>query len=270
MSAIGYRIEWLQHRYEYDAEARWALPLLQWIEQYPRKIYRIVDLGAGLGSNLRFWSKRINGAQDWTLVEIDESLIAQGSIWLEHLPDGVSARYMHKDFLTYLRQQPPPDLLLCNALLDVLTARQVVDLLDYVWANDLPLMSSINYSGMEFFPGLPEDQRFIAAYEAHMEREQSTGYALGRSLEPLLATISGPYDVAMHASPWKVPAKDARMLTFLLDYMEQAVPEIISLEDLPSFRRWLQVRRHQVREGQLHAMVLHQDAWIRRAEKKFW
>lgn len=268
MSATGYQIEWLLHRYNYDAEARWTAPLEQWMNDHPRDICRIVDLGAGLASNLRFWVSRIGTPQDWALVEIDQKLIREGGCWLDQLPAGISARYVQQDFMKFLQEHPAPDLLLCNALLDVLTAHQITGLLDYLWIHRVPLLASINYSGMEFYPALPEDQRFIGAYEAHMEREQPAGFALGRSLEPFLSTVRGPFEVVMHPSPWEIPAQDTLMLHFLLDYMEKAVPEMLPQHDHPAFRDWLRVRREQVKERRLSARVLHIDAWIQRSEKK--
>ncbi|MEZ4898341.1 MAG: hypothetical protein R2806_16005 [Saprospiraceae bacterium] len=267
MSATGYQVKWLQDRYLYDAEARETHRLEDWLEAHPQSVYRIYDLGAGLASNFRFWNSRIPSEQEWSLIEIDPVLIEAGKAYLPENNAQIRVQYAQGDFVAFLAHHTPPDLLLCNALLDVLTAEQMVFLLDYLWKHQVPLLASINYHGMEFNPSLPEDHPYVLAYEAHMERIQPSGRALGRSLDAFLTTIQGPYQVIRDPSPWHIPADDPEMLFQILQFMAAAVPEVLPADKHSAFEQWLQYRKSQVEAGQLNIRVHHYDAWITKNKK---
>jgi SAM-dependent methyltransferase len=68
--------DWLALREPVDHRSRDAdlvASLAKWWRSFPS--YRVLDLGSGTGSNLRYLAPRLGEQQEWTLVDRDGALL---------------------------------------------------------------------------------------------------------------------------------------------------------------------------------------------------
>jgi hypothetical protein len=88
----GFSAEWLSLREPHDAAARSPI-VTDRLAAWRRKqgVLRVLDLGAGTGSNLRCTAPGLGGEQSWTLVEWDAELIAMGQELLRQFARGQDA-----------------------------------------------------------------------------------------------------------------------------------------------------------------------------------
>ncbi len=73
-------LDWLALREPVDHRSRAAdlvAPLAEWWGSRP--VQRVLDLGSGTGSNLRYLAPRLAGEQEWTLVDRDAALLDQAT-----------------------------------------------------------------------------------------------------------------------------------------------------------------------------------------------
>jgi len=69
-------LDWLALREPVDHRSRAAdlvAPLAEWWGSRPSQ--RVLDLGSGTGSNLRYLAPRLPGGQEWTLVDRDAAAL---------------------------------------------------------------------------------------------------------------------------------------------------------------------------------------------------
>ena len=79
---------WLHERYRFDAAARcWRVQAAAVAYFAGRSRLRVLDLGAGLGANTRYYTTALPYDQEWTLLEHDPTLAAQCpsalAVWAE-------------------------------------------------------------------------------------------------------------------------------------------------------------------------------------------
>ena len=80
MSEETFTADWLALREPVDHRSRAAdlvAPVAEWWGSRPGQ--RVLDLGSGTGSNLRYLAPRLPGEQAWTLVDRDAALLEQAT-----------------------------------------------------------------------------------------------------------------------------------------------------------------------------------------------
>src|SRR5262245_50976271 len=103
---------WLALREPADAAARSSSLLSHLAEGLPDdRPLRIVDLGSGTGSNIRYLSPRLPHPQDWLAVDRDAALLAMA-------PPGVRTQTMELGALDDERALADRHLVTASALLD--------------------------------------------------------------------------------------------------------------------------------------------------------
>jgi hypothetical protein len=256
---------WLALREPYDHVARdagLARRLQAWLAR--RSPIHVVDLGAGLGSNLRWLGPRLGGVQRWRLVEDDPSLVTLGT------PRCPEATYLRAD----LRQDL--DQVLAGPL-DVVTASALIDLVSGVWLERLvagvaarrcALLLALTYDGsIELGPAHPFDGRLVELVNRHQRRDKGFGPALGPTasavLAGLLSGVAG--EIRRGASPWLLTPSDAALQSALVSGWAEAAAEIAPDEE-PAIVAWRERRLAWIIEGQSSMRVGHEDLlWLPRA-----
>ncbi|GAB4404228.1 MAG: hypothetical protein OHK0039_04310 [Bacteroidia bacterium] len=279
----SYEHPWLYHRYAYDERARHrGVEAACLAHLAGRDTLHLVDCGAGNGANLRYFFPKIAQRQHWTLVEQDPKLLAgvrqwladwgamQGWQWEVTVSDHTTR--LHTEALTVslceaslldvaaLVPMDTVDLLLANAVFDLFTEAQFDDFAGQLAG--VPLLATLNYCGMTFSPTDGYDRLVVGYYEAHMNRPQPAGRAMGKYGPLRMADVLARHDYTVHRgdSVWQVGAQDQEMMTYLLGFMEEAVPELpLDAGSLERFGQWVARQRLAVADGRLALDVYHED-----------
>ena len=293
-SFVPAEYEWLRLRFEADRRSR-APSLLALAQEHAGRHapVHILDLGAGSGSNLLYLAPRLPAAtQEWTLIDRDPALVSRVEASFAALAPDIagmelaagalragdrSSRY-RLEIGDFLRGdggvfQGPWDLVVANAVFDLLSAEQLARFFDLAvehWrARRPPMYFTINLDhALTIAPGAAHDQAVKALFHAHMQRQQGFGRALGPDSAAAMARVAEQRGLVVHAapSPWRVEADQPQMLHAHLDFIDHAVHEMLAggAGDLSvaALDRWLDERRAHIDRGALTLSVGHQDLWI--------
>jgi SAM-dependent methyltransferase len=298
-SFVPAEYEWLLLRFEADRRSR-APDLLARAQEHAgrRAPARVLDLGAGSGSNLLYLGPRLPApVQEWTLIDRDAALVSRvatsfaalGPRLADMTPAAGALRASDRDIRyqavngDFLRGdggvfQQPWDLVVANAVFDLLSAEQLARFFDLAvehWQGRPPMYFTINLDHeLALAPAAAHDDAVRALFHAHMQRQQGFGRALGPDSAEALARIAGQRGLLVHVapSPWRIGADQPEMLHANLDFVDHAVHEMLAAPaaertraarlDLASLDHWLAERRAQIDRGELTLAVGHQDLWI--------
>lgn len=244
---------------------------------------RVVDLGSGTGSNLRYLAPRLPGPQHWTLVDRDADLLGRASA-----PDGVER-------LTCLTADLADSGLAAIADSDahVVTGSALLDLVSRTWLERLvdrcrkagcAAHFALTYDGSVQWHAAAEDPRadddpddgpVRRAVNAHQRRDKGFGPALGpmAGLTAETAFRGAGYRVWSMRSPWRLGSQDAPLARALVDGWEAAALESAeggeaarSLSgsdpagpELAAISSWARRRRATIDSGRFGLTVGHLD-----------
>ena len=149
---------------------------------------RIVDLGSGTGSNLRYLAPRLPGPQQWTLVDHDADLLARA----EAAGTAAEVRRVHGDLAAAgLPEVGQADLVTCSALLDLVTKDWLDRLAGACRAAGCGAYLALTYDGVMQWSaagsggdglataGDADDAAIRDAVNAHQRRDRGAATALG-------------------------------------------------------------------------------------------
>jgi hypothetical protein len=268
--------DWLQLREPADHRAR-DRGLLEKLAAHfaGRGAVTVMDLGAGLGSNLRATAPVLPPVQRWVLVDHDPVLlaaaceaIASWADWTQPAADGIEAR--KGDLAVYvelkradLASNPapwganPPHLVTAAALFDLVSAAWIARFVSELVVARLPFYTALTHDGgTEWHPPHPGDAAMRSAFERHFGRDKGFGPAAAGAATRLLAdalAISG-YEVARAPSLWQLDTDDAALIAALADGWAEAVRETGEVPTLV-IDEWLAARK---RTGNA-CLVGHED-----------
>ena len=242
---------------------------------------RVVDLGSGTGSNLRYLAPRLPGVQHWTLVDRDADLLGRASA-----PEGVER-------LTCLTVDLADSLAAiadCGA--QVVTGSALLDLVSRTWLERLidrcreagrAAYFALTYDGSVQWHAAADDPRadddpddgpVRRAVNAHQRRDKGFGPALGpmAGLTAETAFRGAGYRVWSMRSPWRLGPQDAPLARALVDGWEAAAVETAEGEagrnpsgsvptgpDPAAIRSWAGRRRATIDSGRFGLTVGHLD-----------
>ncbi|SDK15123.1 hypothetical protein SAMN04487954_11238 [Billgrantia gudaonensis] len=273
--AAHFSADWLASREALDARSRSRCLTglaAAWLAARPG-VHRLVDLGSGSGSNLRFLAPRLPGPQRWRLVDHDDELLARaGRTRLHDAEGGRVAVGLERRDLT-----PVDDALLRDA--DLVVASALCDLVSRSWAEALvdgcaargqALLITLTVDGDWAFLDAggervdsDEDIAVRTLVQAHQRRDKGLGVALGGQAPAVLAERleAAGYRVVSVYSPWFVPRGEAAtrlVAEALLDGWHSAALEQAP-EQAERLARWHDARRAQLAAGELGLTVGHRD-----------
>lgn len=203
---------------------------------------RVLDIGCGSASNLRALAPLLGQAQQWTLVDYDQALLAAARAALKQWADVVVSE--QADSLKIVRDDLQIDVTFVVADLsaelepvlarpaDLVTASALFDLVSSQWVDRFcgllssPLYAVLSFDGlMQWTPARPSDKVVCQAFCAHQATDKGFGVALGPQSGPYLAQAlrSQGFEVTIDKSPWTINELPSPFHDMLVSGIAQAV-----------------------------------------------
>lgn len=260
MTDGGFDASWLALREPVDhrSRARELLPELR-REGASRGWSRVLDLGAGTGSNVRFLSERLPWARAWTVVDHDPDLLDRVAA---PATDHVVRRRVGDLAGEGLDAVADADLVTASALLDLVSEEWLGALRDRCVEGRCGVYLALSYDGgIDWTPAHPDDELVRGAFN----EDQTTDKGLGTALGPAAAAVArrlfeaAGYRSRLCPSPWVLSAEGDRGLIEELvrgwaDAAARAKPG-----DEGRIRRWAERRLRDASEGGATVRVGHLD-----------
>jgi SAM-dependent methyltransferase len=178
--AETFSADWLALRESVDHRSRpggLIDPLARWLRE--RGTARVVDLGSGTGSNLRYLAPRLGGTQEWRLVDHDAELLARaGSRGVQGVANLTTVR---GDLAREgIAEVGGADLVTASALLDLVSQAWLARLVKACAAARCAALFALSCDGViEWDAPDPDDALVVEAVRAHQRRDKGMGPALG-------------------------------------------------------------------------------------------
>lgn len=244
--------DWLALREPCDSASRSRELALAFLAALPTSP-RIVDLGAGRGSNARYLADLAAGTPKWRLIDRDRILLEQ-------------ALALDKNFetecLDFARDLASIDF----SKFDGVSGSALFDLVSREWFNDflravggLPLLLTLTVNGeFDWQPGDPVDDCIMSAFWRDMQRDKGFGAALGAAAPATMrALLEGAgYRVQTRPSPWCLGAEDTLLMQKLIEFVADAARRGC---DVGIVDGWQARRQKLVALGKLNLSVGHVD-----------
>ncbi|MCA0400431.1 MAG: class I SAM-dependent methyltransferase [Proteobacteria bacterium] len=276
----GFSASWLalregaDHRSRHDGLAKILASRLA-----GKDCVRVIDLGAGSGSNLRATAPALGPKQEWVLVDYDRSLIAAAKAtlcaWADkgvETGDGLTLEKDGKVISVSFREADlnreldavlgiPADLVTASALFDLISERWMQRFARALAAKGCLFYTVLTYDGRDdFAPAHPLDPAVIHAFSLHQKRDKGFGPAAGPDAAEALAEAfrAAGYTVETGDSPWILGAQDNALVGELLGGIAGAVQEtgLASKADLDA---WLAFRRQAATKEGARLVTGHTD-----------
>ncbi len=280
---------WLETRYRFDSSARKNSTEKKMLDHFSSLAnINIVDIGAGTGNNVRYYASFLPQNQNWLLLDSDSDLNSQSLVllsqwakknhWSYQLSENelrfqvatktvtVKTKLGSLLELNKLVDLAKVNLITANAVFDLFSSLQWKNFLSQLIPFSLPLLATLNYSEMNFFPFCEINQKYIDIYNQHMTRKQKFGKAMGPDCAEQMSHVLTQYNYSTITgqSNWVINTKENFMLHFLIGFMEKSVEEMISAPlEKKAFQQWVIKKRKEIEESRLEAKVHHIDifAW---------
>jgi SAM-dependent methyltransferase len=274
----GFSPEWLSLREGVDhrsRDARLAGKLALYFAG--RDQLRIVDLGAGTGSNLRATAPLLDAMQQqWTLVDYDPALIEAAERALTAWADRtervrellvvhargrrIEVRFREADLEAGLEDVlgAGPDLVTASALFDLCSPDFIDRFAGAVARHKAAFYTVLTYNGEQAWtPAHTADAGMLAAFTAHQRTDKGFGVSAGPDAPAALAGAfrSLGYRVSEGNSPWLLGEADRRLIAELAEGFAAAVDETGRF-DAATLGAWTAVTRTAAVVGHTDTLAL--------------
>ena len=253
MGEETFTLDWLALREPVDHRSRAADlmgPLAEWWGARPSQ--RVLDLGSGTGSNLRYLAPRLPGEQEWTLVDRDATLLDQAKGAAVTVAGVAQVKCVPGELdRAGLGLVPGADLVTASALLDLVTHEWLEQLVATCRAAGTAALLALTWDGtMTWDDPDPDDALVAEAVQIHQLRDKGMGPALGPAAGPAAERafrVAG-YHTWLRPSPWRLGAADGSLARALVEGWGAAASEQRP-EDTPLIRGWAERRRATAAPG---------------------
>lgn len=277
---MSFSADWLDLREDADRRARnpaLAARLATCLAD--REAVRVVDLGCGLGSNLRGLWSALPARQDWRLVDHDPALLAGARArlvaWADRTQEDGEVLRLTKDgrciTVSFARADlardldaalgETPDLVTAAALFDLCGAEWIASFAQAVARRGALFHTALTYDGRETWePAHPADAAVRAAFLSHQGEDKGFGPSAGPAATRALASAfaAAGYETQVGDSPWRLEApRDAALIRALAEGQAEAVAQTgrVPAEALADWRA--------ARVGARAATIGHKDLFAR-------
>ncbi len=207
---------WLRLREPFDHAARSDALARAFADALPERP-RLVELGGGLGSGIRYLSRFVDA--EWTLVDHDPELLArvQGAATRRH------------DLRDMVGLDLEVDGVCCQALLDLCDVRFLADLAAWVAARGVPFLAALTVDGrVDWDPVDPDDAQVQAAFRVHQLGDRGFGASPGPRAAAVMAdqlAMRG-YGVRTERADWRIGADATAMVREMVEGAAHAAAEV--------------------------------------------
>jgi trans-aconitate methyltransferase len=257
-----FQATWLDLREAADHQAR-AAELLEFLHAWAaeKSSLRVLDLGAGTGSNLRFLAPRLGVPQRWILLDHDAELLAQASPPATPYP--VAWETVRADLAQWREQAEAvrPDLVTASALIDLVSESWLESLAAGSANLGAAVHIALSYDGnVQWSNPDPLDDEILATVNAHQERNKGLGSALGpRATERLVHLLkTHGYRVWTAVSPWMLTAESVSLAEHLIAGWVHAASEQEPARADP-YQNWGARRLEDLMSARTEIRVGHRD-----------
>jgi hypothetical protein len=226
-------------------------------------VTRIVDLGTGTGSNVRYLAPRLGGEQEWLLIDRDPDLLAEAR---RQLPDlRIDTRAMDLGRLEDADLFTGRHLVTASALLDLVSEDWLHVLARRCRDAGAAVLFALTYNGeSRCMPAEPEDTTVRILMNRHQLTDKGFGPAAGPRAAAAAARAFAAvgYKVRRETTTWDLaPGQDA-LQRELIEGLAHAAREI-SPDQTATIDGWLARRLNHVARGVSRIRVSHEDlaAW---------
>lgn len=257
--------DWLSLREAADAAARSSALTDAAAAVLPsRRPLRIVDLGTGTGSNVRYLSPRLPTPQEWLVVDRDASVLEALTRRLDMAVDIREANLGSLDADLFVSR-------------DLVTASALLDLVSEPWLRELArrcrdvgavALFALTYDGRSrCTPEEPEDDLVLTLLNAH-QKQNDKGFGRAAGPEAVEAAARAfadvGYEVWRARSDWNLTPADAALQRELIEGWGAAAKELAP-DRTRAIDDWLGRRLRHVESGRSSVIVGHEDlaAWPR-------
>ena len=291
MTTEEFDLDWLDLREPFDAFARNEALADTLVAVLPARP-RLLDLGAGTGSLLRWLAPRIGRAQAWTLIDADRLLLEAAFDTIADRAEQVGYAVTVPNKRTLLVHAPggawrietmvadlaeaPRNLPLTNA--DAVVCSALCDLVSRAWLGRLaaalriPFYATLNVDGRDrWMPPHPADAAIAAAFRRDQARDKGFGGpALGPAAPAAMAELFAAHGFTVRSAPsdW-LPRMRGAAHPLLREHAGRFLTELVlghaeaarAAPPRGHARReaWLDARLDQISLGGLAARIGHRD-----------
>ena len=231
---------------------------------------RVLDLGGGTGSNLRYLAPRLPLGQQWVLVDHDPDHLR--TLGRADVPGSVQSLTLVPGDLACegLAAVASADLVTASALLDLVSADWLSRVVDACAAAGRGAQFALSYDGRIRWsaggahgglgPEEPDDALVREAVNAHQTGDKGLGSALGPAAGSVAARLfqAAGCRTRLCSSSWRLGAADAPLVRRLIDGWAAAAAEVRPA-DTGRVRAWADRRRATVATGRFTLTVGHRD-----------
>jgi hypothetical protein len=258
--------DWLALREPADAAAR-ARDLAAHVARRPppARGWLIHDLGGGTGAMGRWLAPLLPGPQHWVIHDRDGALLELAAADPPGTAADETAVTVETRRSDIIRLDPRDlagaTLITASALLDMLTARELTELVTLCHSPGCPVLFALSVRGrIELAPAEPLDVRVTTAFNAHQRRETERGPLLGPDAVAFAAEAFARRgaEVLVRDSPWHLGPQHRELATEWLNGWVAAAREQESAL-APQTDGYVRRRLRQLAAGEITVSVGHAD-----------